>query len=1809
MILADDSGRIRRVNLRFVEQIGHSRANVIGRDLRGILQFEGDPRDLSGTPRLPAQLTGSDGQPRPVMLAITPLRVDRLETLGHLIAIHLPKSEPSAARPLSGGSEPTIDDLRMALDVLPVSAAILEPTGRVIACNEALSQLSGWSRDEFIGSDWFALVTPNPGEHHATFCARITTGRFPDQEEAPFVQRSGESCVMLWKQLPILDKDGVCAALGLIGLDVTGQVQVEQRLRDSERRFRQAIQAAKAGAWEWNMATGQAIWSDDNYRVLGLTPGSEAPSYSLWLRCVHPEDRVEAERRVNEAVQKLENLDMEYRVVWSDGSTHWIEDIGQIVCDDSGRPSGMFGIQIDITRRHQAESQLRQSELRFRALTENSWDVVATVDAQGAITYVNGAVQRILGYPTDGSSDPDAFALSFLHPDDLPLVSSCIKQTLAQPGQPFTLEIRARRHDGGYAWLEVVLTNHLGDPAVGSIIVNARDVTERRLSETQLRESEARFQQVLEHMPVLLTAIDAGGRIVNWNAECERVTGFDRSDLVNLAEGLERLFPLEAERQHFVEALRPAIPGRHASEVPITTRDGKTRLVEWSTVDPTVAIPGWSAWAIGVDLTARREAELALRENERELAELFQISPDGLCISRVDTGAVLLVNPGLATLTGYSAAETAVRLSESFGRWLDPDQIKPWTADLYKVGGVSNLEIQLRHQTGQTITALVSARPMPFKGQDCILTTVRDISDRKRSAVALQASEERYRLITELMSDFAFAYDFGTDGSLGSVWITTESFTRLTGYPTHDMANLDRWRDSLHPGDFERVVGTLAEIYKGESVESEWRLRDANGIWRWLRSLVRPRLGAAGQVIGFVGAAHDITAVRQAQLDLRASEERSRSILEALAEGIVLLDPTQNVSFANGSARRIIGNAFHLADGQVALSPGWTALHADGTDFAIEDHPTLVTLRTGQPQTNVVIGLKSPEDRTIWISVTSRPVDDVASAVLTSFTEITGFRQAEESLQAETNFRLAIEAAVPSGLILTAPDDHRILYVNDVFCQMVGFTASELVGAQPPYPYWPQTQWRSIQTALDDDLAGRQSEAGHELRFQRKDGTRFDALVLAAPVIDDRGQPRGLLASFSDITTLTDTTAKLRRHAKRLEVLRELSHGILAAHSPAEVARAALRDLESLIPHQHAWVFLNDLDSGLPTILAERGNSRASSALDARLDFSHAQQLLTPTDAWLISPLKSGSTAIGALVLAQTNPGTFDSDDADIAGELAVELAIAIEQARLQQAEIRQRLELEALSRVSAALRVENSSAGVGRTLLHQTVGMLQAERGLLLSNPGLWTPLCHWPSVDSHIVQAAPPDTPDLTTLWASASTEPFLVTAPFSGAYSVLEELLPGVQACAGIPMRLTDQMRGLMLIGWPHHYEYSAADQHTLVAIAELGSNALQRSTLLETLENRVSARTRDLATIYEVTALTNDILDEGQLLRRALAITLRAVSSPSGAVYLIGDGQSDLVLAAEIGLPAHARSALQTLPVGASLEGQVFRQGEPVVLGDLASAPSALRVDGVPPGLGFAGLPIRHQGQTHGVLVVINADSSQTSAETVALLGTIADQIGAMLVGQRLHQQAEQAAVVEERQRLARDLHDSVTQTLYSAILFASAAETHTLSGKRERAQEHLEKLNSLLKQALRDMRLLIYELRPGLLTELGLVQALRHRLEAVENRAQIKHYLTVDGEVRLPERIEAALYSIAQEALTNALKHSGATEVSVHIQASAQRVALRIADNGRGFEVHGAAERGGAGLRNMQERVTQLGGSFRLASAPEQGTQLEVELKL
>jgi signal transduction histidine kinase len=255
----------------------------------------------------------------------------------------------------------------------------------------------------------------------------------------------------------------------------------------------------------------------------------------------------------------------------------------------------------------------------------------------------------------------------------------------------------------------------------------------------------------------------------------------------------------------------------------------------------------------------------------------------------------------------------------------------------------------------------------------------------------------------------------------------------------------------------------------------------------------------------------------------------------------------------------------------------------------------------------------------------------------------------------------------------------------------------------------------------------------------------------------------------------------------------------------------------------------------------------------------------------------------------------------------------------------------------------------------------------------------------------------------------------------------------------------------------------------------------------------------------------------------------------------------------------------------------------------------------------GVPLVAQGRVIGSLGVVHATPGFYTERHAQLAMGFAQQAAVAIENARLYEAARGKAALEERQRLARELHDSVSQALYAIALNASAAR-ELFGAAPGRASGLVDDVLRLAEAGLAEMRALIFELRPESLEQEGLVGALEKQAAAVQARHGLRVHLALAGEPELPSPSKEALYRVAQEALHNAAKHAGARSLEVGLDTADGEVRLVVTDDGRGFDPGGEFP-GHLGLRSMRERTAAVGGTLEIDSAPGLGTRLRARVPL
>jgi hypothetical protein len=766
------------------------------------------------------------------------------------------------------------------------------------------------------------------------------------------------------------------------------------------------------------------------------------------------------------------------------------------------------------------------------------------------------------------------------------------------------------RRDDRVIWTESTYVP-LYDTTNGTIRYVAelnQEVTNRVHAMQKQQQSEEHLRKIIQIMPVLVIAFDDAGNVIVWNDECERVTGYPAAQIVNNPHALDLLYPDKREREHMLAFWRQKKNDFRGWELEVCCKDGSKRTVAWSSISDRFSIPGWAVWGTGVDITDRRHVEKELRKSYDELesrvqkrtAQLTEMNTilqteiaerkkveDALRINEeryeravkaanvgvwdwdLTTNSIYLA-PNLKALLGFEDHE----ISDDINEWaahVHPDDeemvMQAATAHINGETPIYEVEHRMLHRDGSVRWFLVrgvvirdsQGQPVRMSGTDS------DITERKKMEDALRKREEHYRLISELISDYAYALHVDEDGTLTQEWVVSEAFTRTTGFTQQEVLQQGGPSSIMYPEDVSAIEEHRDELLKGHMHVCEFRIKTRDGLTRWLSDHGQPVWDEEqGRVVCIYGAIKDVTERRMAEEALRESEERYRSIITTMNEGVILHDKDGAIREWNTRAKNMLGRTTEKLLGQTSVDSNWRAIHEDGKPFAGINHPSLVALRTGRPCSNVVMGIYKPDGSLTWILVNAQPVfcdsTPAPCGAVTTFTDITQLKQAEEALtKAYTELEIATEElarsrdllgtlfnGLPDGLVLLDRNG-SILAVNQAIANILGYEPDRLLNrswknlcreVKPPFPVIELVE----QTLQDGDIHRRRE------RYVGKDQR-------TARVLDIQTLPiTGSQDTIDQVVVhIVDVTEQLTLEAIAIQHERLAASGALAATVAHEI--------------------------------------------------------------------------------------------------------------------------------------------------------------------------------------------------------------------------------------------------------------------------------------------------------------------------------------------------------------------------------------------------------------------------------------------------------------------------------------------------------------------------------------------------------------------------------------------------------------------------------------------------------------------------------
>jgi PAS domain S-box-containing protein len=885
--------------------------------------------------------------------------------------------------------------------------------------------------------------------------------------------------------------------------------------------------------------------------------------------------------------------------------------------------------------------------------------------------------------------------------------------------------------------------------------------------------------------------------------------------------------------------------------------------------------------------------------------------------------------------------------------------------------------------------------------------------------------------------------------------------------------------------------------------------------------------------------------------------------LDVVADGVIVIDSEQRVLFFNRGAELIFGYPASEMVGRpldrLMLPGSAPAHHAQLRAFAASEDVSRHMGPSGR-----VRGVRRDGSEFLAEATVSKLVRDGRPVFMVIIRDITDRQRSDEALQESEERYRSIVTAMEEGIVLQ-DGAGAIRACNASAERILGLTVDQMMGRTSVDPRWRAIREDGSAFPGEEHPAMVTLRSGQPLSnvlmgVHRPDGTLTWISINSQPLFrPDSSLPTAVVTSFTDITERRQAERDLRESEGRYRSLYDNSldgilltapDGRIFAANPA--ACAILGRSEEEICRVGRGGLLDRSDPRLVPRLEERART---GVFRGELTFLRPDGSPLPCDVSSSLFKDSEGRDRGIVILR------------DISERKKSEMALVHQEALLR----------EILEILPVGVFILNRE---GRIVSGNEAGRALWAGVRYVGLEGYGQYKAWWPDSGRQVQ----PDE------WAAART--------ISRGETVLGEVVD-IEGFDG-------SRRTILNSSIP----IRDADGSVSGAIV-VNQDVTERVQAYQLLEQRVEERTRELSALLEVSRNVAAMLDLAPLLRAILTQLKIVVDCTGAGIAILEDDSTLRMLDYEGSLPRE--QMLVTIPLEReSGYREVVRRGEPFIIDDLwanTAFMSGVRqeweeqmhvLSGV---RSWLGVPLIAKGRLIGVLRMDHVEPDHFTQEDARMALAFADQAAVAIENARLYEQAQGMAALEERQRLARDLHDSVSQALYGMTLGARTARA-LVQQDPTRATEALDYVLSLAEAAFAEMRAVIFDLRPDSVEQEGLVCALGWQADLLRIRHHLKVETEFSAEPGLPLAVKEALYRIAREAVNNIVKHAGASRVTLRLDHRPDATSLEIADDGAGFASSDAYP-GHLGLRSMRERATAVGATLEIESSPGAGTRIRV----
>ncbi len=894
-------------------------------------------------------------------------------------------------------------------------------------------------------------------------------------------------------------------------------------LHEQSRHLHVAQALAHLGSWDWDIRSARVDWSDEMYRIFGYEPNSLTITFDIFLSVILPNDHDRVLASINDTLAGKAPYDLECRIVRSNGEVRTIHCRAEVLRDNNGLPLRMLGTALDITERKRKESALQQREAHYRTLIEHSSDAITILELDGTIRFESPSFERLLGYAQHELNGRIAF--EFLHPEDLPVVLKKFQLLIQKPDSPQIAEFRFRHKDGSWVKFEGI-GRAISDPeGRRCVIVNSRDITERKRAEVMLRSSQEKLRQALQA---------SGTGLWDWNTKTNEVVlsrewkaqlGYGETELSNSFENWQALLhPDDHDGALAYTRTYLARPeGDYRQEFRLRHKDGSYRWIEARASLITEA-DGQQIRLLGshTDITDRKRMEEVVRESEERYRALIELLPSGVFV--FCEGRTVYVNQMGAMIMG--AKDPREILDRPTFDFIHPDYHDDVRENVKRLlsGGVSvhRAERIYLKLDGTMVPVQVEAAKITWNGKLAILGIFSDITERKRAEEALRESEERFAKAFRTTP-----HPVGiTEMITGRCIEVNDACLQLFGFSREEVIGNTTLMLGIWPTPAERT--RLIERLKtgGPVRDLEISVRTKHGEIRHI--LVSSDMVELNGTVCLITVGNDVTERKRAVEALQRSERDLRTVLDALPIGVWFTDRNGKPILSNPASQRIWTSAKQVE--WVAGERMWK----ESTEKTTGPHRWALSrvLTHGEPSLNETFELDCGAEgkRTVLNSAVPVRDDDgtvVGAVVLNE--DISDRVQAEEALRQNHTLLSAIMNASIDLIYIKDLNGHYV-HMNQAGAQALGIPVHDIIGCDDVVLWGSEL---AASCRLSDQLV---IESGQTITIEedgRTQGRPVHYLTTKAPYRDPEGQIIGVIGVSRDITERKQAEEALRISEER----------------------------------------------------------------------------------------------------------------------------------------------------------------------------------------------------------------------------------------------------------------------------------------------------------------------------------------------------------------------------------------------------------------------------------------------------------------------------------------------------------------------------------------------------------------------------------------------------------------------------------------------------------------------------------------------------